>query len=63
MRFTSVSSKGAAEAVISIQAPESVCEEVLRETVKGIQKMNRRRVRCGGKRIGYRVELISSSSS
>lgn len=63
MRFTSVSSKGLAEAMIIIQAPDAVREEVLRETVKGIQKMNRRRERCGGKRIGYRVELISSSSS
>ncbi len=63
MKFTSITSRRKPEIVLTVRGREDVCEEIFREAVRSMQKMNRRRERCGGRRIGYRVELISSSSS
>ena len=63
MRKTVRRTRRKAELIVKIYAPVEIGAELAAEISRGMIERNRRRERAGGERMGYRVEVISSSSS
>lgn len=62
MRKTIRRTKRKEQVVVKVYAPEEIGAEILEGIVKALIEKNRRREKAGGERVGYRVELMSSSS-